>query len=555
MKTIYLPLTLWLFIAATHASAQSTQGFFTVKQPAKAAQIPKAYMPYPIPVTPATVTIAIDYNKELAHVSNYIYGNNANVYMTDMVSEPDLIAHIKNLAPHVLRYPGGNLSNVFFWNAAPGQKPADVPDTILYGDNRKNRPEYFWYGNNQSRNTLSVDKYYAMLQQTNSTGIVCVNYAYARYGTSINPVANAAHYAANWVRYDKGRTKFWEIGNEDYGTWQAGYKIDTTKNKDGQPSLISGLLYGTQFKIFADSMRAAAKETGADIHIGAVLVEAPKIHSWEGSIERNWNGGFFKGAGNAADFFIVHSYFTPYNQNSNATTILNTASTEPAKMMNYMKQLCADGYIDLKPIALTEWNIFAEGSKQQCSYINGMHAAIVLGELATNQYGMASRWNLANGYGNGNDHGMFSKGDEPGVPLWNPRPVFYYMYYFQQFFGDKVIASSVSGSADVVVYASKFNSGETGVVVVNKGTANLVINIQIAHFKPGKRFYLYTLSGGTDNGEFSQKVLVNGQGNHYTAGGPDDVESIKALSGEASKKGISISSAARSVQYILIGKK
>ncbi len=43
---------------------------------------------------------------------------------------------------------------------------------------------------------------------------------------SANPVAAAAHLAADWVRHDHGRTKFWEIGNENFGNWEAGYNID-----------------------------------------------------------------------------------------------------------------------------------------------------------------------------------------------------------------------------------------------------------------------------------------------------------------------------------------
>ena len=69
-----------------------------------------------------------------------------------------------------------------------------------------------------------------------------------RYGTSANPVAAAAHLAADWVRYDNGRTKFWEIGNESYGNWEAGYSIDVSKNKDGQPEFITGALYGAACK-------------------------------------------------------------------------------------------------------------------------------------------------------------------------------------------------------------------------------------------------------------------------------------------------------------------
>ena len=117
---------------------------------------------------------------------------------------------------------------------------------------------------------MDIDSFYSILNQTGVTGLLTMNYGYARYGTSANPVAQAAHLAADRVRYDKGRTKFWEIGNEVNGSWEAGYRIDTSLNKDGQPEYINGTLYGQHCRVFVDSMRAAALETGAEIFIGAV---------------------------------------------------------------------------------------------------------------------------------------------------------------------------------------------------------------------------------------------------------------------------------------------
>src|SRR4030095_17136725 len=99
-------------------------------------------------------------------------------------------------------------------------------------------------------------------------------------------VASAAHLAADWVRYDNGRTKYWEIGNESNGTWQAGYRIRTQNNKDGQPEFITGELYGRHFKQFADSMRKAANEISKTIFIGAQLLERP-ADPWQTATDKS----------------------------------------------------------------------------------------------------------------------------------------------------------------------------------------------------------------------------------------------------------------------------
>ena len=285
----------------------------------------------------ATVKVDVDVLDTIARVSNLLYGNNTNPYMTQIVTEPKLLSQLQTLSPNILRFPGGNISNTYFWDAMPNHKPADVPDTILYGDKRKIRGERFWGGLNNNPNSLSLENYYLLLQKTNSTGTICVNAGYARYGTSSNPIATAAHYAANWVRYDKGRTKFWEVGNEDYGNWQAGYKIDVTHNKDGQPEITNGELYGSIFKAFSDSMHAAAKENEQEIYIGATIIELPKNATYDKEVDKSWNRGFFKSANNSADFFIVHSYYTHYNKNSAPGEILATATTVTDKMMQYLK--------------------------------------------------------------------------------------------------------------------------------------------------------------------------------------------------------------------------
>src|SRR6185436_12614216 len=103
---------------------------------------------------------------------------------------------------------------------------------------------------------------------------------------------------------------------------------------------------------------------------------------------------------NKADYYVIHSYYTPYQQNSNADVILSTASDVTTSMMSYVKQSITNVGGTVKPVALDEWNITSEGSMQQVSFINGIHATILLGEAIKNKYGQTSRWDLANGWSN-----------------------------------------------------------------------------------------------------------------------------------------------------------
>lgn len=499
-----------------------------------------------------TDTLTIDANKVLVKVPTYVFGNNSVLWMTQIVDQPSLMGYLKDLAPRIIRAPAGSGSDIYFWNGTTAA-PADAPDSLQDASGNHAASGY-WYGGNTASWTLSLGNYYSMLAQTGSTGIITVNYGYARYGTSANPVATAAHLAADWVRYDNGRTKYWEIGNETYGNWEAGYRIDVSKNKDGQPEIITGALYGQHLRIFADSMRAAAQQVGATIYIGATLYQQAPTSGDDASVQ-TWNQGVLSQGGSAPDFYIVHDYFTPYGANSAAADILSTATTVPAAVMTYVRQQVTAAGLAMKPVALTEWNIRATGSQQNVSYIAGIHAAKALGAIIKNQFGEASRWDLANGWSKGDDQGMFNVGDEPGAPLWNPRPSFYYLYYFQRFMGDRMVSDTLNAiNSDLTTYSSTFSSGQAGTIIVNSGVYNHNIAVNFKHWPAGANYYWYTLTGGTDNGSFSGQVYVNGTGPSTATGGPLTYAALPAY--KASLGGtIKLSVPAHSVVYLMADKK
>jgi hypothetical protein len=529
----------------------NTIGFFLDDWQPKTFVAP-AYTEAGIPASASNI-VTVDATSIITKIPLSEFGHNAVWWMGPVAGEPKFIEPITNLHPHIIRFPGGSSSDAYFWNAEQGAPPSDAPTMINDENGVKKAPGYN-YGKTNYNWQCNLDNYYTMLQQTNNKGIITINYGYARYGTSANPVATAAHLAADWVRYDNGRTQYWEIGNENYGTWEWGYRIDQSLNKDGQPEYLTGVLYAEHFKVFVDSMQKAATEIGKRIYIGVVTVESPTPESWQTNTIKTWNTGMMTGINNKADFYVVHNYFTPYNQNSNASVIFSSALTVPEAMMKFVTQSLQINGAAVKPIVMDEWNMWANTSKQQVSNASGVFAVLVMGEALKNKYGMSARWDLLNGWSNGDDHGMFSSGDEPGITKWSARPSFYYMYFLQKALGDRLVNTSVQGSTDIKAYASTYSSGQVNINLVNTSGSPLNVEIKMKNFYSGNRFYWYSLEGSTDNGEFSRKVLVNGNGPVVEAGGPANYNTLKAQS-SATTNGLKITVPARGAVFVTVDKK
>ena len=536
----------------------ATQGFFLNNWQSKGYVAPQ-YTADALPPVTSGATVTIDMANVVTKIPATIFGQNANNWMTTMYDQPAFMTQLTALNPHILRWPAGSGSDAYFWNCSLNQPPTDAPTRLMNADGtfQAGGSSLYTYGKTANSWQATVDDYYRVLQQTNSIGLITVNYGYARYGTGANPVAAAAHLAADWVRYDNGRTLYWEIGNENYANWEWGYRIDKTANKDGQPEYLTGQLYAQHFKVFADSMRAAAAQTGKTIYIGAVMYEsAPQ--SWDVATTQTWNKTMIPEAnttaGTAPDFYIGHNYMSPYGQNSSAPVILNAALTAPGQMINYMQsQMTAYGGT-VKPVIMSEWNMWAQDSMQMVSNVSGTFAAIVQCEAMKNKFGLTARWDLYNGWSGGNDHGLFSAGDEPGIAKWTARPSFYYMYFLQKCFGDRMVSATVTGSAAVVAYASSYTSGQSAVALMNMSGAPQTVQIKYTNFNTGDRFYWYSLAGGNDNGSFSRKVYVNGDGPAGVAGGPADYATLKAKSALTSG-GIRVTIPAWSTVFVMVDTK
>ncbi|MCX7985099.1 MAG: T9SS type A sorting domain-containing protein [Bacteroidetes bacterium] len=490
------------------------------------------------PTASPNVTITINGRDTLGKVSPYLFGNAVAVWVGQNVNNSTVVGYLQMLRPTLIRFPGGSWSDIYFWN----EYPNDIPDSTIDGTTGKKHKFYpqvgSWY-------KLTPDQYYDFRDKIGAEGLITVNYAYARYGQSENPVAKAAHLAAEWVRYDAGRTKFWEVGNENAGPWEEGFMIDTTMNFDGQPSLISGRLYGKHFKVFYDSMKTAARQVGATIYIGGQILHygTPVF-----AADAEWNSGFFAEVGDTVDFYVVHNYF-----GNNATTIaaqISNAISEITNNASFIRSDIAAKGAANKPIAMTEWNCKGPDAAK-ISIANGMQAVVLLSEMMKYNYGMSCRWLLANW----DTDGMFYFKDPPeaGIPLWNPRPDFYYLVLFQRVIGDHCISTSVSGGAsNVHAYATRFSSGHTGIVVLNRHSSyNYTVRIIPKDIGVGEKYYVYSLTGA-ETATMPTKVAINGYQPTGSAWGPlDNLLSIPAYAYSIGDT-ILLNVPAKSMHFILV---
>src|SRR4051812_29338818 len=108
----------------------NTMGFFLDDWQAKTFTTPSFTEATP-PTSGATV-VTVDASAVITKIPLSASGQNSVWWMGPLSTQA--MADVKNLHPHIIRFPGGNASNVYFWNAQQDQPPADAPSTYIDKD-------------------------------------------------------------------------------------------------------------------------------------------------------------------------------------------------------------------------------------------------------------------------------------------------------------------------------------------------------------------------------------------------------------------------------------
>ena len=449
----------------------------------------------------ATVNVNVNPSNEIAEILPTHFGTNLTHFLGESsLNETDFMDNLNNLGDVFFRYPGGNGSNQFFWDG-------NVPSSIL-NDAQITVNDLI----DGSGWRISPDDFANTLIQTNSKGIIAVNASYAIYGTDPNPIEVAAGYAADFVRHMNNdlnaNIKYWEVGNENYGPWQAGYSVNGNQ--------ITGSDYGTIFNVFVDSMKAA----DPSIKIGAVVFPHDGNHN-------NWTRRVLQEVENTADFLIIHDYFKRKNNPNNVTfPEMMIAVSEVQQDVNNVNTMVSSytskpsGYF---PIAMTEYN--SKTGEREIAMANAIFIARVLGEQIKHQIGMSLIWSFQNGLDSyGGDHGITAR-NSTIVPKNTPRPVYFVNRYMNQFFGDKMIWS-YSNDTSINSYVTKFDNGDMGMLVINHTPNSKVVEFDFGSAQLKNSFFWYELNAYN---ETDKKIFINNQTSNLSEGGPENYTQIPAF--------------------------
>src|SRR6185436_18056969 len=174
---------------------------------------------------PTSVNVNVNAASVIRTVDARHFGVNAVIWdgVFDTATTINLLTEMDN---KVLRFPGGSLSDEYHWES----------NTTL---------------NNNWQWATSFDKFAHVASNTHAQVFITVN-----YGTG-TPAE-----AANWVRnanVTKGLgVRYWEIGNENYGTWET----------DSNPRPHDPYTYAVRFKDYWTQMKAV----DPTIKVGAVII-------------------------------------------------------------------------------------------------------------------------------------------------------------------------------------------------------------------------------------------------------------------------------------------
>ena len=409
-------------------------------------------------------TITVNANKEIETVNranllgiNIALYNNPADFEWAMTDGP-----LGDLHLGLIRMPGGSQSDRFYWNGngvvENGQAdPSKYKAPYWNVDYSAYKPGFTVDKNDWSKTDTGIVNTDAKMMHE-----VIAKHPTARPLITVNAGTGTPEMAAEWVRWanikNKWGVKYWEIGNELNGEWEAGHI-----RPDG--SKMTAEKYAEIFTAFAKAMKAV----DPTIKVGGPSAD---IRHHEDYFEP-----LLKLAGEHVDFLTLHFYslrssLAPENELFDGLENLKPVTERlDALVKKYQPERL--GEIEY---SITEWNSKLPKDQDAYRLFNGLWFSSWIGEMIECGIDSATVWDMFSGDDNG--HGMLIEQGGTYVPTGR----YWGFWLWSHCMADTLVESTVDN--DLLHVHTTRDDDNVYVMIMNESrTESFPIELDLNGFK------------------------------------------------------------------------
>ena len=494
------------------------------------------------PALPAATNVGVDVTQTVRTVDERVFGLNA-VMWDGATSTAQTISMLQAAGVRVIRIPGGSASDGYHWQRNKGDsnaKPVVLNNwtwaagfdsfarlitginsqafvTVNYGSGTKQQAAAWVAYANASAGLLGTGADVTLGVDVNG-----FDWKTAGYWSSLRAATPLApDDGMNFLRAGRSAPyglKYWEIGNECYGTWEEDLALDTELVSPG-PVAHDPYTYARRTKNYLTLM----KQVDPTIKVGVVgdtsedsyvnNTSHPATNPRTNAVHNGWTPvmlATLKTLGTTPDFLIYHRYEQAPGAESDAG-LLQKAKTWPNDAAAIRQQLTdylgtAGGAVEL---CITENNsVYTNPGKQSTSLVDALYLADSIGNVLQTEFNSLVWWDLRNGqdgtqnnssslygwrpYG---DYGVMSSNFFTGsTTIYDAYPTYYLLKLLQNFArGGDTVVKATSDNSLLAVFAARHHDGTLRLLVINKDPVNPITpNVTLTGLNPTDTATVYS---------------------------------------------------------------
>jgi hypothetical protein len=410
------------------------------------------------PLVGQTVRVEIDASKEIRRLNPLLFGINTARWDESLFPEPfdemlvtadrDAIEKVKASGITLLKYPGGNDADAYTWNAA---------------DN--------------SASEMDTDEYIAFCRATGAVPFITIN-----FNASPELAAAWVHYCNNERGYN---VKYWEVGDEQWGTWAKGHAPPEE--------------YAKKYIIFVKAMKA----------VDPTIKVATNVPL--GSHPENWTERVLKAAGPYIDL-LTFTFFPQKWGEENDDTLFASVPTFRSLVLQLRSDvervLGKQGADSILYVNVGYNSVNHSPGPQTLQVVNALWTADMLGVMAETGVDIGCYWALHNYYPpRKGDYGYLSSEGSN-----TPRYPYYVFQMMKGRFSGTVIQSKCSDPA-LAVHASKSEKKVSAFLLNKDKKKKRSIVLELRGFKGSSSASVWLLDKRNKNSRLSD---ITGKKGNYS---------------------------------------